>query len=154
MSDAFNDISLETLFAQAAGAHDPQTGGVVPPLQPSTTFLRDENNELIDPNHLYSRDHNDLVRLVENLLATAEHGSAARIFASGMAAVAAIMRTIPNGGRIVMQSGIYWGATKFTRDYCQRRAIDLVEVDCSDIGLLKAAVAGNFADLLWIETPS
>lgn len=146
--------SLDTLFAQAGGAFDAQTGGVVPPLQASTTFLRDENNQLIDPNHLYSRDHNDVVRLAENLLATAEHGTAARIFASGMAAVATIMRTVPNGGRIVMQSGIYWGATKFTRDYCQRRAIDLIEVDCSDITQLNVAVAGKFADILWIETPS
>ena len=34
----------ETLLAQAAGADDPTTGGVVPPLQPSTTFLRDPDN--------------------------------------------------------------------------------------------------------------
>ena len=40
---------------------------------------------------------------------TAEHGEDGLLFPSGMAAVAAVMRTVPNGGRIVMQSGIYWG---------------------------------------------
>jgi hypothetical protein len=34
----------ETLLAQAAGADDPTTGGVIPPLQPSTTFLHDPGN--------------------------------------------------------------------------------------------------------------
>ena len=64
-----NSTTLETLFAQAGGAIDPQTGGVVPPLQASTTFVRDEDYELISANHSYARDHNDLYRLAERLLA-------------------------------------------------------------------------------------
>ena len=66
--------SLDTLFAQADGAIDPQTGGVVPPLQAATTFVRDENYDLISPNHVYARDHSDLTRLGERMLAKAEHG--------------------------------------------------------------------------------
>ena len=46
-----------TIAAHAAGALDPQSGGVVPALQPSTTFLRDENYALIRPDNIYSRDN-------------------------------------------------------------------------------------------------
>jgi hypothetical protein len=65
MNDRKNSPSLATLFAQADGAIDLQTGGVVPPIQSATTFVRDESNELLSPNHLYSRDDNDLVSLAE-----------------------------------------------------------------------------------------
>ena len=145
---------LATLFAQAGGAIDPQTGGVVPPIQSSTTFARDENYVPIDPDHIYARDQNDLVRLGEKLLAQAENASEGLLLPTGMAAVATVIRTVPNGGRIVLQSGIYWGSTSFIRGFCERRSVDLIEVDCSDLAALTAATDGLTADVIWIETPS
>ncbi len=152
MNDRKNSPSLATLFAQADGAIDLQTGGVVPPIQSATTFVRDESNELLSPNHLYSRDDNDLVSLAEGILAKAEHAEGGLLLPSGMAAVASVMRTVPNGGRIIMQSGIYWGTTKWTRAFSERRKIDLIEVDCADLNSLKAIARPT--DILWIETPS
>jgi cystathionine gamma-synthase len=152
MSKHNNRTSMETLFAQASGALDPQTGGVVPPIQTATTFVRDENNVLHSPDHTYARDDNDLVRLAEDLLNRAEGAQGGLLFPSGMAAAAAAMRTVPSGGRIILQSGIYWGVTKWTREFCSRRDIHLVEVDCSDISALQSATQP--ADIVWIETPS
>lgn len=152
MTDPKNAPSLATLFAQADGAIDPQTGGVVPPLQSATTFVRDETNALVSSDHIYARDDNDLVRLAEGVLAKAEHAEGGLLFPSGMAAVAALMRTVPNGGRVILQSGIYWGVTKWTREFCARRGIDLIEVECADLEALRAA--SKPADILWIETPS
>ncbi len=145
-------VSPETLFAQAGGVIDPQTGGIVPPLQPATTFVRDEQNVPVSPEHIYSRDDSDLCRLAEDVLAKAEHAEAGLLFPSGMAAVAAVIRTVPEGGRIIMQSGIYWGVTKWVRGFCGRRNITLTEVDCADAGALESVVGR--ADILWIETPS
>ncbi|MEP1209091.1 MAG: aminotransferase class I/II-fold pyridoxal phosphate-dependent enzyme [Rhizobiaceae bacterium] len=152
MSDRKNTPSLDTLFAQANGVIDPQTGGIVPPIQSATTFVRDENNVPLSPDHIYGRDDNDLVRLGEELLSRAEHAQAGLLFPTGMAAAAAVMRTVPNGGRIIQQSGIYWGATKWTREFCARRDIDLIEVDCADLEALSSVA--KKADILWIETPS
>ena len=144
--------SLATLFAQADGAIDAHTGGVVPTLQTSTTFVRNAENVPVSPNHLYSRDDSDLVRLAEAILAKAEGAEAGLLLPSGMAAVSAVMRTVPNGGRIILQTGIYWGVTKWTRDFCARRKIDLIEVDCTDLSALREATKP--ANILWIETPS
>lgn len=155
MSKPTNEVDLNTLFAQANGAIDSMTGGVVPSIQPSTTFVRDEHNVPMSADHVYARDQNDLLRLGEEILAKAENAAAGLLLPTGMAAVAAVMRTVPNGGRIIMQSGIYWGATKWTRDFCARRAIDLIEVDCADLDALRTvAESAKTADLLWIETPS
>lgn len=144
--------SPDTLFAQADGAIDLQTGGVVPPIQSATTFVRDADNVPLSENNIYARDDSDLVRLGESILSKAEHAEAGLLFPSGMAALAAVMRTVPNGGCIIMQSGIYWGATKWAREFCQRRQIELVEVDCADLPALQAV--SRPADIVWIETPS
>jgi len=147
-----NRQDLATLFAQADGMIDPQTGGVVPPIQSSTTFVRDRAYVPLSQDHLYSRDDSDLARLAERILTKSELGEDGLLFPSGMAAVAAVMRTVPNGGRIVLQSGIYWGTTKWAREFCARRHIDLIEIDTSD-GAALQTLEGQ-ADLIWIETPS
>ncbi len=152
MTQRKNADSLDTLFAQANGAIDEQTGGVVPPIQSATTFVRDADNVLHSANNSYARDDNDLVRLGESILSRAEHAEAGLLLPSGMAAVASVMRTVPNGGCIILQTGIYWGATKWIREFCQRRQVELIEVDCADFPALQSVAKP--ADILWVETPS
>ncbi|MBO9409117.1 aminotransferase class I/II-fold pyridoxal phosphate-dependent enzyme [Shimia sp. R9_1] len=150
----FKDMQPETVLAQAGGALDMQSGGVVPPIQPATTYARDENYNLLNENNLYSRPHNDVVRQAEAVLAQLEGGAEALLFPSGMAAIAALFRTVPTGGRVVVQSGIYWGTTKWIREFCGRRQVAITEVDASDSAALQAACAAGPAHLVWIETPS
>lgn len=149
-----NDLKPSTIAAQAGGAVDTPSGGVVPPVQPSTTFLRDENYALVNPDNIYSRDNSDIVRIAETVLARLEHAEEALLFPSGMAAIAALFRTLPNGASVVVQSGIYWGTTKWLRDFAARRQIALHEVDAADPDALAAACATHTPGLVFIETPS
>ncbi|TKZ22071.1 cystathionine gamma-synthase [Shimia litoralis] len=148
------DMHPSTLTAQAGGAIDAQSGGVVPPIQPSTTFVRDRDYAPLNAANIYARDHNDVARQAEVILAQMEMGHEALLFPSGMAAIAALFRTVPNGGRVVVQSGIYWGTTHWIREYCTRRNVTLVEVDASDTAALAQACAGRKVDLVWVESPS
>ncbi len=140
-----------TIAAHAAGALDPQSGGVVPALQPATTFLRDENYELIRPDNTYSRDNSDNLRQAEAVIQALENADETLLFPSGMAAIAAVFRTLPNGAKVVVQSGIYWGTTAWIRDFCTRRDIALIEVEVDD---LQTACAVHQPALVHIETPS
>lgn len=142
-----------TIAARAAGAADAAGGGVVPGVQVATTYLRGADNGLLRPENVYGRDHNDTVRQAEEVLRQLEGAAATRLFPSGMAAIAALFRTVRSGGRVVVQSGIYWGTTVWVREFCGRREITLTEVDASDPEALAAACATP-ADLVWIETPS
>ncbi|WP_164660708.1 PLP-dependent aspartate aminotransferase family protein [Tropicibacter sp. Alg240-R139] len=142
-----------TLAAQAMGALDHQSGGVVPPIQPATTFARDRDYQPLNPDNVYLRDQNEGTRLAEKLIARLEGAEASLLFPSGMAAIAAAFRTIPNGGRAIIQSGIYWGTTKWVREFCVRRQITLDEFDASSPdGLIQACATP--AQLVLIETPS
>jgi cystathionine gamma-synthase len=148
------DLKPATIAAHAAGAVDASGGGVVPSIQPSTTFLRDADYQLVNPANIYLRDNCDGVRLAETVLARLEGAAEALVFPSGMAAIAALFRTLPNGASVVLQSGIYWGTTKWARDFCARRGITLHEVDAADAGALGAACTAHRPDLVFIETPS
>ncbi|MGR3714287.1 MAG: trans-sulfuration enzyme family protein [Shimia sp.] len=150
----FKDMQPETLLAQAGGSIDMQSGGVVPPIQPATTYVRDESYNPLNENNIYARPHNDVVRQAEDVLAQLEGGTAGLLFPSGMAAIAALFRAVPSGGRVVIQSGIYWNTTKWVRDFCERRQIDVDEVDTSDAAALAAVCAKGPANIVWVETPS
>ncbi|MEM6578722.1 MAG: PLP-dependent transferase [Pseudomonadota bacterium] len=142
-----------TIAAQAAGAHDDSSGGVVPGISVATTYLRGTDYALTDPDNSYARDDNPTLRQVEEVLRQLEGAAATRLFASGMAAASAVMRTVPSGGRIILQSGIYYGVTSFARGFAARRDVTLEEVDTADIEALRAA-CHRPADLVWIEVPS
>lgn len=149
-----SNIKPDTIAARAAGHLDEASGGVVPSLQPSTTFARDENNVLLNGENLYGRDSNDAVRLAEEILKKLDNAKDALLFPSGMAAIAALFRTLPDGATIVLQSGIYWGTTHWVRTFCKRRNIELVEVDASDNTLLQNACEEYNPDIIFVETPS
>ena len=142
-----------TIAAQAAGATDVQTAGVVPGIHLSTTYLRDAGYALMRPDNKYGRDENDSVRQAEEVLRQLEGAAATLLLPTGMAAVAAVFRTLPDGARAIVQSGIYWGTIKWVRDFCDRRGIILEEVEAADASALAEACRSS-ADLVWIETPS
>lgn len=151
MSD---DLHPNSLLAHAGGGFDRATGGVVPSIQPSTTFVRDENYDLVSGGHLYSRDDNDLFRKTEALIASLEGAEDSRLFASGMAAVAAIARTVKPGGTILLQSGIYWGTTVFLRKHCARTNVELVEFDPTNLDIAADEILVCKPDLVFLEVPS
>jgi cystathionine gamma-synthase len=149
-----NDLKASTVAAQAGGVIDAPSGGVVPPVQPSTTFVRDEDYALVNPDNIYARDNSDIVRITEAVLARLERAEEALLFPSGMAAIAALFRTLPNGASVVVQSGIYWGTTKWLRDFCARRQMVLHEVDAADPEALARACEDHTPSIVFIETPS
>jgi cystathionine gamma-synthase len=152
--DRRNRLGMATIAAQAAGAIDAVSGGVVPPIQSSTTYLRGPDNALLNAENSYARDDSDIVRQCETVLAALDHGAASLLFPSGMAAIAALFRALPMGAGVVLQSGIYWGTTKWVRAHCARQQVPLVEVDASDAAQLEKACASAQPALVFIETPS
>jgi len=143
-----------TIAAQAAHSIDAATGGVVPPIQPSTTFARDRDYDLLNREYSYARYHNGAARIAETVLTQLEAGADAALFPSGMAAIAALFRTIPYGGSAIIQQGIYHGTSTWIRNYCQRQSITLHEIDTSDTDALRRLCGATSADILFVETPS
>jgi cystathionine gamma-synthase len=148
-----SDVKPATFAAHAGGAYDDVSGGVVPPIQPSTTYRRDTDYAPMNADNVYIRPHNEPVRAAEKVIAKLECAVDSLLFPAGMAAIAAGFRWLPTGARAVVQSGIYWGTTKWLRGFAERRGITLIEVDASDPEALAQAI-GDQVDLVFVETPS
>jgi cystathionine gamma-synthase len=143
-----------TLLAQLGHYIDPATGGLVPPVQPSTTFARDQAYGLVNPAHTYGRDDSPGYPQVEAVLRALEGGAAALVFPSGMAAIAALFRTLRRGEAIVVQRPIYFGTLAWLRKFCAHREIGLHHFDGADPTSLERAVPTAKPAIVWIETPS
>ncbi len=149
-----NILRPATIAAHAAGQTDHDTAGVVPAVHFATTFARGEDYKPLKPDNVYLRSANENVRIAERVISALEGAAETLLFPSGMAAVAAVFRTVPTGASVVVQSQIYWGTTAWIRTFCARRGIALHEVEAADPSKLDAACAAHRPDLVWIETPS
>ncbi|HET6629576.1 MAG TPA: PLP-dependent transferase [Woeseiaceae bacterium] len=142
----------ETLIAQGMHYVDPHTGAVVPPVQPSTTFARDDRYELVSPAHSYARDHNPTFHPAERMLAELEGGAGALLFPSGMAAAMTVLQTLAPGDRIVAPKVMYWGLRNWLLRFASQWGLDVELFDPAAPDAL-AAAARKGTRLVWIETP-
>ncbi|MEM7069592.1 MAG: PLP-dependent transferase [Pseudomonadota bacterium] len=146
--------SAATIAARAGGFVDNASGGVVPPMQPSTTFIRDQEYELVNPENSYGRDHNDQVRLAENVICQLEEGAETLVFASGMAAISNLVTGLKRGDTLLLQSGLYWGTTAQIRSFCAHREINLIEADSCDIEEFREQIISIGPEMVFVEVPS
>ncbi len=150
-----NDRHGETLAAKASHYLDVHSGAVVPEIQLSTTFARDDRYAPINPANLYARDDCPTYVHAERTLADLENGEECRLFPSGMAAIAAIFYCLSPGSHVVLPEAMYWGAKLWIHDHCERHDIFVSEYDPADAETIRAAVEDkNKTDLVWVETPS
>ena len=145
-------LSPETRNAQALGQIDAMTGGVTPAIQPSATFLRDENYQLIDAKRSYGRAENPGFDVAENMLAELEGGAAALLFSSGMAAAAAVVQSLHPGDRVLAPKVMYWGLRKWLIAFCRKWGLRLHLFDPAAPDGLAQAIGGG-TKLVWIESP-
>ena len=141
--------SLETLLTQAGHFIDPQTGAIVPPIHPSTTYARDGRYEL--QGFEYSRDANPTGSQVEEVLARLEGAEDALVFASGLAGVSTFFETVRAGERIVAPRVMYHGSADWLRRLAKRRGVEVTFFDATEPAALERAVQASETAVVWIE---
>jgi len=143
----------ETVAAQADHFLDPATGAIVPPLHTSTTFARNEDYSLRGASS-YARYDTPNWGLAERLIAKLEGAAAAAVFASGLAASAAVVMTLRPGERILLHDTLYWGFRAWVEDFSAQWGLVLELVDMTDLAALERVLAERPPQLVWFETPS
>ncbi len=153
IEDGKNAWRPETQAAQALHYSDPETAGIVPPIQPSTTYGVDADHVPLGPTQ-YSRYHNPTFSQPERLLAELEGGEEALLFASGLGASAAAFMALSPGDHVVVHGVIYWGLRGWLEDFSARWGINLDIADLTDPETLRATLREGHTKLVWIESPS
>lgn len=142
---------FDTLAVHAGAEPDPATGAVAPPIQLSTTFVHRTDGE--PDTFSYQRDDHPTQRRLETALAALEGGARGLTFASGMAAVAAVLDTLQRGQTVVVPEDCYVGTRGYVTDVLPERGVEVITVDTTDLDTVRAACTGGVA-LLWAESPS
>lgn len=99
----------------------------------------------------YAREGNPSWTAFEETLGALEGGTAVA-FASGMAAVAAVMEQLPVGAVVVAPRDAYTGTRRYLAEAAEQGRLGLRLVDVADTAATAAACSG--AALLWLESPT
>jgi cystathionine gamma-synthase len=99
----------------------------------------------------YGRYGNPTWEMFETAIGALE-GGVATSYASGMAAVAAVLDLVPDGGTVVTSSDAYYGTLAMLEKLQSRARLTVRQIDLTDDDAAAAALSG--ADLLWAESPT
>src|SRR5579875_1497491 len=146
-----NIFGFSTRAIHAGNEADPSTGAVAPPIFATSTYAQEELGKT--KGYDYSRAVNPTrTRLQENLAAL-EGGVAARVFASGMAAVGALCHLMKAGDHIVASNNLYGGVPRLWNQIMANFGLEFTYVDTSDPRNVERAIRRN-TRYVYIETPT
>lgn len=145
-------MKFETLAIHTGAEVDEATGAVVAPIHLSTTFARDESLALMNE-YQYIRDGNPTQTRTEEALAAIDSGRGALLFASGLAAGAAVLQSLRGPWHVVLPDDCYYGVRVMVREYGERWGITSELVDMSDPDNVGRAIRGE-KTVVWSESPS
>lgn len=135
------------------GQHNEKTtGAVMPPVFQTSTFAQTSPGKPIG-DYEYSRAANPTRTALEESLASIENGVKGLAFASGLAAIDAVMKLLKPGDEVIATDDLYGGTYRlFTKVY-QGYGICFHYVDMNDLEMLKSLINSN-TKLIWVETPT
>ncbi len=152
--------SFDTLTVHGSEGIDKHTGAVAPPLYQTSTFAfhnSDHGAALFNgeaEGHIYSRMSNPTQACFERQMAFLEDCEAGLAFASGLAAIHALVTTLcQTGDNFVSSATIYGGTHAQFQGFLPRMGIEAREVRATHLDEIEAAIDEK-TKLIFIETPA
>jgi cystathionine gamma-lyase/cystathionine beta-lyase/cystathionine gamma-lyase/homocysteine desulfhydrase len=130
---------------------DPLTGAVNVPIYLSSTYVQQGIGE--HKGYEYSRVSNPTRARLEENLAVLENGVAARVFASGMAAIHAIVTMLKSGDHVVCGNDLYGGTPRLFNQVMADFGLEFSYIDTSEAGNVERAIRKN-TRMVYVETPT
>src|SRR6201996_2199297 len=130
---------------------DPLTGAVNVPIYASSTYAQEEIGK--HKGYEYSRVSNPTRDALEENLASLEGGTSAHVFASGMAAIMAMITMFRTGDHVICGENVYGGTPRLFNQIVTRYGIEFSYVDTSDPENVRRAIRPS-TKLVHIETPT
>ncbi len=142
---------IESAFIQGGIYGDKTTGAVNVPIYQTSTYEQSGLGE--NTGWEYSRTGNPTRAAVEALIAELEGGTHGFAFASGMAAIAAVLNLFKAGDRVVISSNVYGGTFRILDKIFKNFGLEYVIVDTTNLDNLEKALAPDVKAIL-IESPA
>src|SRR5690348_328182 len=142
---------FDTVAIHAGQTPDPSTGAVNVPIYASSTYVQPELGH--DLGYEYSRVSNPTRTALEISLAALEGGRSAHVFASGMAAIQAVVGRLSAGDHVVCGSNVYGGTPRLFNQVMTRFGLRFSYADTRHPEAVERAITKE-TKLVFVETPT
>jgi cystathionine beta-lyase len=130
---------------------DKAYGAVMPPIYQTSTFAQTTPGG--HKGFEYSRSGNHTRHALEKGLASIENGNYGLAFASGLAAMDAVIKLLSPGDEVISTNDLYGGSYRLFRKVYEPFGVRFQFVDMQDPGRIEAAISEK-TRLIWVETPT
>lgn len=142
---------FSTICIHAGQEPDPSTGAIITPIYQTSTYVQEGLGQ--HKGYEYGRTQNPTRMAVERNIAAMEAGSAGFAFASGMAAIDALLTRLESGDHLVVSDNTYGGTFRLFERVRRKFGLDFTYVDTSQLDTIDAAITSK-TKYLFIETPT
>jgi cystathionine beta-lyase/cystathionine gamma-synthase len=146
-----DDARFATICIHAGQEPDPSTGAIITPIFQTSTYVQDAVGE--HKGYEYARTQNPTRAALEANLAAIEGGIGACAFASGMAAISALLAQFRTGDHVVVTDNVYGGTFRLFDKVLTRYGLTFTYVDTSDVAKVESAFTSQ-TRLVFLETPT
>ena len=141
----------ESALVHGGNTIDPLTGAVNVPIYQTSTFR--QKGIGLEPEWEYARTGNPTRAALERLIAELEEGTAGFAFASGMAAITAVLSLFRAGDRVLISSNVYGGTYRVLDKVFGAFGLRYSIENTEDLQALEQAVAPDVKAIL-VESPA
>ena len=132
-------------------APDKAYGAVMPPIYQTSTYAQTTPGG--HQGFEYSRTHNPTRKALEQGLASIENGEHGLAFASGLAAMDAVMKLLRPGDEVISTNDLYGGSYRLFTTIFKPLGLQFKFVNMQNSENIVAAIS-NKTKLIWVETPT
>lgn len=130
---------------------DALTGSISVPIYQTATYVQEAPG--VNKGFDYGRSNNPTRLALENIVAKLEGGLAAYAFATGLAAIDAVLKTLKTGDEIIAVDDIYGGAYRLFTHIYEKFGITIHYVDTTDADNIRDYISSK-TKLVWLESPT
>ncbi|QMU29783.1 cystathionine gamma-synthase [Adhaeribacter radiodurans] len=130
---------------------DPSTGAIMTPIYQTSTYVQRSPGD--HKGYEYSRTHNPTRTQLQNALAALENGKHGLCFASGMAAIDALIKLFSPGDEVIATNDLYGGSYRIFTKIFQNYGIKFHFISMSEAGNIEKYI-NEKTRLIWVETPT
>ncbi|MEX0772177.1 MAG: cystathionine gamma-synthase [Balneolales bacterium] len=144
-------MKFNTKTIHAGQAPEETSGAVMPPIFQTSTYRQQAPG--VNQGHDYARVSNPTRTALEKMLASLEEADECACFASGCAAMDAMMKMLNPGDHVISSNDLYGGSYRLFTSVFQRYGVEFTFVNMTNFEEVKNAKKEN-TRLVWIETPT
>lgn len=142
---------LESALIHGGIYGDERTGAVNTPVYQTSTYMQEGLGK--HKGYEYSRTGNPTREALESLIAELEHGTAGFAFASGMAAITAVLSLFQSGDKIVISSNVYGGTFRVLDKVFKKFGFEYTIADTASLPDFEEVITPDVRAIL-IESPA